>query len=201
MLTNEAREPYEKEAKQDLVRYHREMDAFNMNLVRSYKGPEKPDSAASKPVASSRQEVSTLRESVERRSEPSVPSSIQDGTATQIEGPSLVHSLQLLLPLLQLQQAGTTRTEPSAPFTQQPVSVPNVLHALFRQVIEQRLADERLAEVRALLAELQQILVMQIQLQQHIQRQQAQPVVQSAVPEEGLNEACSALLSLVNQLK
>lgn len=193
MLTSGGREPYEKEAKQDLVRYHQEMDAFNMNLVRSYKGPEKPGSTSSRPP--SLHEVSPSHGSLERRSDTSDPSSDQDATTAQAAaaGNTLADSFQLLLPLLQ-HDGSTSAPPPQAPADTSAA----VFHSLFQQVITQRLTNERFAEVRALLSELEQILVLQLQLEQHIPRPQIQP---QPAPEGGVNEACSALLSLVNQLR
>lgn len=190
MLTNEGREPFEKEAKQDLVRYHQEMDAFNMSLVRSYKGPEK----TLRPTPPSLHEVSPSQGSLGRRCEsPSGSTSNQDGKTTQAAELSLANSLQLLLPLLQAKTSA-----PPPPQDSSAAAASAVFQSLFQQVIAQRLTQERVTEIRALLAELEQILVLQLQLEQHIVHR---PVTAQPLPDGGVNEACSALLSLVNQLR
>ncbi len=183
MLTNEGREPYEKEAKQDLVRYHQEMDAFNMRLVRSYKKPEKSGSLSSHSRAPSLHEVSPSYGPI-LRSESSGSRNQQESAPSTGVNP-LASSLQLPLPLLQ-QNGSTARPEPPTNTT--------VFQTLGQQVIAQQLTQERLTELRALLRELEQVLMLQLHLEQHFSRQ-------SPPTDGGIQEACSALLSLVNQLR
>ncbi|GAX27023.1 hypothetical protein FisN_9Lh338 [Fistulifera solaris] len=187
MLTNEGREPYDKEAQQDLVRYHNEMNAFNMSLVQSYKRPEKAGSLSSHSRAPSLHEVSPSHGPIPRSESSGFRNQQESATNPGVD--QLTSSLQMLLPLLQ-QNESTARLEPSAPTN----TSTTVFQALGQQVIAQQLTSERLTELHALLRELEQILMLQLHLEQHFPRREPPTA-------GGIHEAFSALLSLVNQLR